>query len=376
MLWFPAPSSYTGEDCAELHLHGGRGVLSAILRVLMGCRARPAEPGEFTRRAFINGKMDLTEAEGIADLVAAETEAQRRQALRQLQGELGALYRGWAARLLRLTAFYEAAIDFGEEDGALEGEEPARAELAQLRAEIVVHLEDGRRGERIREGLVFAIVGPPNVGKSSIINALASRDVAIVSPKAGTTRDVVEARLELGGVAVTLLDTAGLHDTDDPIEREGMRRARNRAGSADLVIVVGDGSMAACSSSAWPDAEAFEESRCMMVANKIDLAAGQDSDKLGVSARTGEGIDRLRDILREKALAMTSGGADAPLTRARHRAALQQVVDHLGAGYTAPLIELRAEDLRLAVAALGRITGRVGVEDVLDSVFSQFCIGK
>jgi tRNA modification GTPase len=197
-----------------------------------------------------------------------------------------------------------------------------------------------------------------------------------VSPRAGTTRDVIEARLELGGVAVTLLDTAGLHDTDDVIELEGMRRARDRAASADLIIFVHDARVAASSSPPGHSADAFELTRRLTVANKIDLVAGWHGDGIEVSARTGEGIDRLRDTLREVARSMTTGATGAPLTRARHRAALQRVVEHLGAGYTAPLIELRAEDVRLAVATLGRITGRVGVEDILDSVFSQFCIGK
>jgi len=370
VLWFPAPGSYTGEDSAELHLHGGRAVLQAVAAALVLAGARPAEPGEFTRRAFLNGRMDLTQAEGVADLVAAETESQRRQALRQMRGALGGLYRGWTDRLIRLNAFYEAWIDFGEEDGTPDGDEAALRDIATLRAEILAHLDDNRRGQRVREGLVFAIVGAPNVGKSSLINALASRDVAIVSDRPGTTRDVLEARLELGGVAVTLLDTAGLRATEDAVEAEGIRRARARAAEADLVVAVHD---------PWTPPEYDvdpRDARCLVVCNKIDVAVRRSQDRINVSALTGEGIPRLRDKLCDAARMLTGGGGDAPLTRARHRAALHAVVDSLGDALAASMTELRAEDVRLALGAMGRITGRTGIEEILDSVFAQFCIGK
>src|ERR1700722_2457510 len=236
--WLPGPGSYTGEDSAELYLHGGRAVLTGVADALVALGARPAEPGEFTRRAFLNGRMDLTEAEAVHDLIAAETEAQRRQALRQLDGALGELYRGWSDRLLVLLAEQEALIDFPDEDLPPEVEARVRVELGALGAEVAAHLDDDRRGERLREGLVFAITGAPNVGKSSLINALAGRDVAIVSATPGTTRDALETRVVLGGVPVTLVDTAGLRESSDSIEAEGVRRAIARAAEADLAMTV------------------------------------------------------------------------------------------------------------------------------------------
>ena len=238
VVWLPGPGSYSGEDSAELYLHGGRAVLHDVADALVALGARPAEPGEFTRRAFLNGRMDLTECEAVHDLVAAETEAQRRQALRQLDGELGTLYSDWSDRLRLLLAQQEALIDFPDEDLPPEVEALVLGELEALRREVASHLDDNRRGERLREGLVFAITGRPNVGKSSLMNALAERDVAIVSATPGTTRDALETRVVLGGVPVTLVDTAGLRDAIDEIEAEGVRRARARAAAADLVLVV------------------------------------------------------------------------------------------------------------------------------------------
>jgi tRNA modification GTPase len=363
VVWLPGPGSYTGEDSAELYLHGGRAVLSGVADALVTLGARPAEPGEFTRRAFLNGRMDLTEAEAVHDLVAAETEAQRRQALRQLDGALGTLYGGWADRLRLLLAEQEALIDFPDEDLPPEVEERVLGELAALRAEVVAHLNDGRRGERLREGLVFAVTGRPNVGKSSLVNALAERDVAIVSASPGTTRDALEARVVLGGVPVTLVDTAGLRDATDEIEAEGVRRARARAAAADLVIGV--------SEVGEPVAQGD-----VLVANKIDLGGVVSEGAVGVSALTGEGLATLRARLVEAARSLTEGSGPPPLTQARHRAALQEAADRLAGAKVAELPELRAEDLRLALRALGRITGSVGVEDILDTLFARFCIGK
>jgi tRNA modification GTPase len=238
VLWLPGPGSYTGEDCAELHLHGGRAVIEGVAEALVALGARPAEPGEFTKRAFLNGRMDLVAAEAVADLVDAETSAQRAQALRQMDGALGAIYRDWAERLRVLLAEQEALIDFPDEDLPADGAARGEAELVALREEIAAHLDDGRRGERLREGLVFAVTGPPNVGKSSLVNALAERDVAIVAATPGTTRDTLETRVVLGGVPVTLVDTAGLRETADAVEAEGVRRARARAEDADLVVAV------------------------------------------------------------------------------------------------------------------------------------------
>lgn len=375
VLWFPGPHSFTGEDSAELHLHGGRAVLAAVAEALLALGLRPAEAGEFSRRAFLNGRMDLLAAEGVADLVAAETEAQRRQALRQVQGGLSALYQGWSDRLLRLLAQQEALIDFPDEDLPASVEAAARAEIAALQSEIAAHLDDGRRGERLREGLVFAIVGPPNAGKSTLMNALVQREVAIVSPIAGTTRDVLEARLDLGGVAVTLQDTAGLREAGDTIEAEGVRRARAVMRAADLVLLLRAGDV--------PEDGTIGDTGApvLRVTTKADLmaeelAAGTDAGSLAVSARSGQGMDALRDALARAAREMLQLDGPPALTRPRHRAALQEAATRLAAAGDAGLAELRGEDLRLAVRALGRVTGAVGVEDVLDSIFRQFCIGK
>ncbi|MDB5370138.1 MAG: tRNA uridine-5-carboxymethylaminomethyl(34) synthesis GTPase MnmE, partial [Roseomonas sp.] len=296
VLWFPGPRSYTGEDSAELHLHGGRAVLDGVSVALLALGARPAEPGEFTRRAFLNGRMDLTAAEGIADLIDAETAAQRRQALRQAGGALAGRYAGWATRLTRLLAHQEAAIEFAEDGLPNTLEAQMREGAATLAREIRAHLDDGGRGERLREGLWAAIIGAPNAGKSSLLNALAGRDAAIVSAQAGTTRDVVELRLDFGGVPVLLADTAGLREAADEIEAEGVRRARRRAEEADLVIAVFAADRA-------PDAEtlALVAPGVVVVANKADLTAAPATiggvAALGVSACTGEGLPALREAL-------------------------------------------------------------------------------
>ena len=366
VLWFPGPGSYTGEDSAELHLHGGRAVVIAVADALVALGLRPAEPGEFTRRAFLCGRLDLLEAEAVHDLVSAETDAQRRQALRQLEGALGELYRGWSDRVRGVLAQQEALIDFPDEDLPPEVEAALLQALHEVRAEVEAHLADGHRGEKLREGLSFAITGPPNVGKSSLINALAERDVAIVSPLPGTTRDALEARVVLGGVPVTLVDTAGLRGTADPIEAEGVRRALARAGAADLVLVLVE---------AGSFAPALAD-RSLLVATKCDLGGAGPQGALRISALTGEGLDELRDRLALAARTLTETTGPPPLTRPRHRAALQVTADRLADAAAAPLPELRGEDLRLAMRALGRITGQVGVEDILDTLFRQFCIGK
>ena len=368
VLWLPGPGSYTGEDSVELHLHGGRAVLSAVSDTLVALGARPAEAGEFTRRAFLNGRMDLVEAEAVADLIEAETNAQRRQALRQMEGGLGTLLHGWANRLTRLLAQQAALIDFPDEDLPPAVEMAMVTEIHTLIREISNMLQDGRRGERLREGLVFAVVGPPNAGKSTLVNALAAREVAIVSAMPGTTRDVLEVRLDLGGVPVTLLDTAGLRDTADEIEAEGVRRALARMADADLVLVVAE-----TGGGAFEDVGGLPK---LLIRTKSDVGVEPGDDTLHVSARTGMGMDRLRDALAATARDITQSEGPPPLTRARHRAALSEAVARLEAGIVAPLPELRGEDLRLALRAIGRVTGAVGVEDILDSVFRQFCIGK
>jgi tRNA modification GTPase len=375
VLWFPGPASYTGEDCAELHLHGGRAVVAAVAAALAELGARPAEPGEFTRRAFLNQRLDLTAAEGIADLIAAETEAQRRQALRQADGALARLLEAWTGRLTRLLAHQEAAIEFADDDLPSDLGDRARAGAAALRAEIAAHLADGGQGERMREGVVVAILGAPNAGKSSLLNALAGREAAIVSARAGTTRDVVEVRLDLAGVPVTLADTAGLREAADEIEQEGIRRARRRAEEADLVVAV------FAADTAPDDATlAWVRPGALVLANKADLVAAPatigGAGALAVSALTGQGLAALRARLAEAAVRLAGAGDAALLTRPRHRAALHEAAAWLAEAEAAPLPELVSEALRAALRAVGRLTGRVGVEDILDVVFGEFCIGK
>lgn len=372
VLWLPGPGSYTGEDTAEFHLHGGPAVIAGALVALgriSGCRL--AEPGEFSRRAFENGKLDLTGAEGIADLIEAETAAQRRQALRQMGGEFARLTEGWAARLKRALAYLEAAIDFPDEDLPAELLVPVLAEAAALGMGIRRCLADGRRGEILRDGLSVALIGPPNSGKSSLLNALAGREAAIVSAVAGTTRDVIEVHLDLAGYPVVLADTAGIRDSTDIVEQEGVRRAMARAQSADLVLAIRD-----ASDPVSRETTLFElpADTVVTVWNKIDLAAAPE-DGIGVSARNGAGLDALIARLAE-AVEQRLGGTAPVVTRQRHRAALVECAEALERTQAAEEPALIAEDLRLAMRSLGRITGKVDVEDLLDVIFRDFCIGK
>jgi tRNA modification GTPase len=382
ILWFPAPRSFTGEDVVEIHSHGGRAIANSMLEALGALPDfRLAEPGEFTRRAFENGKLDLTEAEAIADLVNAETEAQRRQALRQYEGELGKNYESWRARLIKSLAYLEAAIDFADEDLPKDVAARQTADLQNLASEIRQHLDDRHRGERLRDGFSIAILGAPNAGKSSLLNCLVKRDAAIVSSLAGTTRDVIEVHLDIGGYPVTLADTAGLRESADVIESEGIKRALIRADRADLKLLVFDGS-------AWPQLDATTENlkgeNALILINKADVIKDKTTgnadagDCLFVSAKTGSGIDMLLDrLINEIDLRFADTGS-APLTQARHRTALEECLGHLDRALSSGEIgsELRAEDVRLAMRALGRITGRVDVEDLLDVIFRDFCIGK
>lgn len=369
VLWFPGPHSYTGEDAAELQLHGGRAVADAVVTALSAAGARPAHPGEFTRRSFLNGQLGLIEAEAVGDLIDAETEAQRSQAVRQLQGRLGGLYREWADRLLRVTSHQEALIDFPDEDLPAAVDAAIGAEIADLHREISAHLADGHRGERIRDGIVIAIAGPPNVGKSSLMNAIARRDVAIVSPTAGTTRDVLQERIVLAGVPVTLVDTAGLRETENAIEKIGVEWGQKRAGEADIVVALGSVEGA---EPRVPSASGF----VLVVCNKIDLAPAPDWSDIAVSASTGEGVSLLLDRLGSIVADLTRSSEAPALTRARHRVALEQAGAALGRAAKPALPELRGEDLRTALFAFGTLLGRIGVEDVLDQIFGEFCIGK
>lgn len=378
VLWFPGPNSFTGEDVAEFQVHGGRAVVGALAEILTGLGLRVAEPGEFTRRAFENGKFDLTSAEAVADLVDAETTAQRRQALRQMDGELGRLYEGWRGRLNRALAHLEADIDFPDEDLPDAMAPAVLSSLDGLRTEIAAHLDDGRRGERLRDGMHIAVVGAPNAGKSSLVNLLARREAAIVSERAGTTRDVVEVHLDLGGYPVVVADTAGLRESLDDIESEGIRRALKRATDADLKLAVFD-------AAAWPELDAatlaLVDDRTIPVLNKVDRRPVTDATVAGrpavcVSAVTGDGIAGLVATLGDAVGRALAGAGGPALTRVRHRSALEECVTTLDRARTAPLPELAAEDVRLAARALGRITGRVDVEDLLDIIFRDFCIGK
>ena len=385
VLWFPGPRSETGEDLAELHAHGGRAVVNALLNSL-GCidGCRLAEPGEFIRRAFENGKLDLTQVEGLADLIDAETEAQRRQAVAHASGAAARILDAWRGRLVEALALVEAAIDFSDEpDVAADAVSRALADARGVADEISRHLTTADRGEIVRVGFQVVIAGGPNAGKSSLFNLLAKRDVAIVADEPGTTRDVLQVRLDLGGLLVVLSDTAGIREGVGPIEAEGIRRARAEAAQADLVLLVDDASDAAGIGLKAP--EEFGGARAILkVRNKIDLvtasAASRDSGSIHVSARTGEGVADL--VARIASIANERVSADEPalVTHARHRthliacgAALARVAAMSSA---AEQPELLAEDLRRAVDEIGRITGRVGPEEVLGQIFGRFCIGK
>ncbi|WP_421792941.1 tRNA uridine-5-carboxymethylaminomethyl(34) synthesis GTPase MnmE [Hyphobacterium sp.] len=377
LLWFPGPHSFTGEDCAEFQVHGGPAIIEAMTDRLAGLGARAAEAGEFTRRAFENGRLDLTEAEGLADLIDAETSAQREQAFAQMTGVLRSLYEGWRQQLLSVLASIEGEIDFPDEDDVPEAlAQTASPLLDGLIGELEAHLKDDHRGERIREGFNIAIIGPPNAGKSSLLNALAGREAAIVTDIPGTTRDIVEVRMVLGGFAVVVADTAGLRDTQDVVESEGVKRALTRADSADYVVGVLDG--------AQPWRAEFLEilgKSDLIVVNKSDsdqsLTLPDSIVALSLSVRTGAGVSeleaRLTRIVRE---ALTAREMPA-LSRARHRqkvGAAFAALTRANAQLFEP--ELAGEDVRLAVRALEGLTGRIDVEDVLGEVFSRFCIGK
>lgn len=387
VIWFTAPNSFTGENVVEFHIHGGRAVQQSIFDVLTTIEdVRLAEPGEFTRRAFENSKMDLTEAEGLADLIDAETEAQRKIALRQMGGELCNLYEEWRTSLTHSLAHVEAYIDFSEteEDIPDDVTNSIYENALSLKDKIQNHLDDGHRGERLRDGFEIAIIGAPNAGKSSLLNKITQRDVAIVSTTAGTTRDVIEVSLNLGGYPVIIADTAGLRETSEEIESEGIKRALQRAENADLKIAVIDGKNR-------PNIDEITKKQIddntIVVINKADLQKAQNCDNVAgvkpitISAKTGEGIGRLLETVTKFVADKMEIGASPVLTRTRHRVALEECVDALqrttlSKTHISDETELAAEDIRLAARYLGRITGKIEVEELLDVIFSNFCIGK
>lgn len=387
VIWFPGPNSFTGEDVAEFQVHGGRAVVAAVLRVLGAIDGlSAAEAGGFTRRAFEAGRLDLTEVEGLGDLITAETEAQRRQAVRQMDGALSSLYEGWSEVLTRARAMIEAEFDFADEEDVPGGiSDSIWDEVNRIRNEIHNHLNDGRRGERLRSGLQVVLLGPPNVGKSSLLNALAQRDAAIVTEEAGTTRDVIEVHLDLGGYPLTLVDTAGVRDEGaGPVEREGIKRALQKATGADLVLWMND---AGTERLPLPQAVLEAGVPVWSLRTKLDLVAfdldsaskqSQADKELAISVRRVGGVDALTKALEAFAGTAIGSGEDVVLTQARHReglalclAALERALE----GTHMPL-ELRSEELRGAAAGLAKIVGKRDVEDLLDVIFRDFCIGK
>lgn len=379
LLWMPGPASFTGENVAEFHTHGSPAVIEAMASAFLACGARQAESGEFTRRAFDNGRMDLTEAEGLADLIDAETEGQRRQALRQMQGGLKELYEGWRDRLTDALAAIEGEIDFPDEEDIPDALSHAAFEpLTDVITHMQTSLEDGRRGEVVRAGINIAIVGPPNAGKSTLLNRLAGREAAIVSDKAGTTRDIIDVPFVMAGLPVRLSDTAGLRDTGDAIEAEGVRRATDRSRESDLRIGVIDGVDDA--TGLWDN---VLEAGDYLLINKSDLASphiqAPDYVKVfHVSAKLGDGIEAFQTALEADIQSRFSVSQDAGLTRARHRdcvvrahEALSRARDSLG---VAP--ELSGDDVRAALHAIKELAGETDIEAVLGRIFSRFCVGK
>ncbi|MEM9375567.1 MAG: tRNA uridine-5-carboxymethylaminomethyl(34) synthesis GTPase MnmE [Pseudomonadota bacterium] len=374
-IFMAGPRSYTGEDTLELFLHGGRVITEMVLQTLIASGARLAEPGEFTRRAFESGKFDLTQAEAVADLIDAESEAQLRQALTQMGGALARLYSDWRAQLTSILALLEASIDFPDEEDAPDWvDSPVLDQLSILETALREALKDGNITERIRDGFKIAILGEPNAGKSTLLNQLAKREAAIVTDIPGTTRDIVEVRRVLGGQLVWIADTAGLRETADPIEAEGVRRARQAGAESDLRIWVYDADAS--------DAPTEVRPGDIVVANKADLlpTGNVSRETLAVSAKTGAGVAELETLISDRLAEKTERVSAPMITRARHRQGIEKALHHLAAARAQVEngrgAEFAAEDVRLAARALGTLTGHIDSESVLGAVFSSFCIGK
>lgn len=364
VLWLPGPRSYTGEDSFELHLHAGPAIVEAVAQALVSLGARPAEPGEFTRRAVQAGRMDLLQAEAIADLIEADTQAQRHQALKQADGALSQLYTEWASRLRQVLAQQEALIDFPDEELPPEVEDALLGDCRTLAEEMQAHLAD-ERGEIVRDGLKIVLAGAPNVGKSSLLNALSGQDAAIVTQKAGTTRDAIAVDWMIEGIRVRLIDTAGVRETEDEIEAEGIRRTMRHVKEADLLFhLVGPG-----------DETPLLADHAIRLRTKTDLAPAREGE-LGIHTKDEAGLAPLKAWLKAHLARLMAQRGTPPLTRARHRAGLKEAQEHLTRALEAPWPEVRGEELRLAMQALGRLTGHVDVEALLDTIFGQFCIGK
>lgn len=379
-LYFQAPASFTGEDVVELHLHGGRAIIQAVMDAIAATKlAQMAEPGEFTRRAFDNGKMDLTGAEAVADLIHAETEFQRRQAILHYQGGLRDLVLQWRKTLINSLAYCDAALDFADEDLPDGLDDSVKPQIRDLVASMQTIMNDQNKGERLRDGIQLAILGAPNAGKSSLLNRLGRRDIAITSPQAGTTRDVIEVHLDIGGYPFILADTAGLREQQqDRIEAEGIKRALNRAKMADIRVLLFDGTQP-------PEQQSLDliNPRTIIVLNKADLSDGltipdalKPHNPIHLSAKTGQGLDLLLNRITELASTL-AGTAETPtLNRQRHHDILSACIRDLQQGLLETEPELIAECWRHASVQLGRMTGHVDVEDLLDVIFSDFCIGK
>ncbi|MCQ2914031.1 MAG: tRNA uridine-5-carboxymethylaminomethyl(34) synthesis GTPase MnmE [Alphaproteobacteria bacterium] len=390
VIYFPNPNSFTGEDVVELHMHGGRAIIKKTLTELEKLEDfRYAERGEFTRRAVENGKMDLTSAEGMADLIDAETEEQRKQALRQMDGALARIYEDWRADLVHLLAWIEAYIDFPEEEIPDDVASKIVGKIKKLQSALSEHLSDDHRGEILRDGFQICIIGEPNVGKSSLMNKLAQKDVAIVSSVAGTTRDIIEVRLDIRGFPVVIADTAGIRETDEEIEAEGVRRAKKRAQDADLILSVysaedfgeelDENNQKNIINHFENETNLFRNRNMLRIINKIDKAQKVPSGLIPVSAKTEEGLEELLNIIGDQVERTLNLREEPSLTRLRHRNHLNECLEFLNHSLTKTdlsELELMAEDLRMAMRALGKITGQVQIDELLDIIFSDFCIGK